>query len=49
VFVTGTVRVPDPVKSRIESEADRNDVSQGVVVKEWMEKAEKFEQMEVRR
>lgn len=40
------VRVPDPVYSRITSEADREDISRGAVVREWMEKAEKFEEME---
>jgi hypothetical protein len=47
--VTETVRVPDPVKRRIESEAERQDVTQGTIVKTWMKNAEKFEEMETRK
>ena len=43
------IRVPDPVYSKATSEAERQDVPRGVVVKEWMEKAERFEEIEVRR
>ena len=39
------IRVPDPVYSKITTEAERQDVSRGVIVKEWMEKAEKFEEV----
>jgi len=42
-----TVKVPDPVYSRIQTEADRQDVANGVVVKEWMEKADRFDELEV--
>ena len=42
------IRVPDPVADRIDREAERQDVARGVVVREWMEKAEKYEQMEAR-
>ena len=42
------VRVPDPVYERISREAEREDVSRGTVIRDWMEKAEKFEQMEGR-
>ena len=42
------IRVPDPVANRIDREAERQDVARGVIVKEWMEKAEKFEEMEAR-
>jgi len=48
VFVTETVRVPDPVYERLEQEADRQDVPRGVIVKEWMEKAEQYEQIKKR-
>lgn len=41
------VRVPDPVYRRIESESDREDISRGAVVRDWMEKAEKYDEMEV--
>lgn len=44
-----SVRVPDPVYSKITSQAERQDVPRGVIVREWMDKAEKFEELEVRR
>ena len=44
-----SIRVPDPVYSRITHEAERQDVPRGVIVREWMEKAEKFDELEVRR
>jgi len=44
--VTEPVRVPDPVYERLTREAESQDVSRGVVVKQWMEKAEKYEQAE---
>jgi len=44
-----TVKVPDPVYSKIQRQAERQDVSMGVVVRDWMDKAEKFEEIEVRR
>jgi len=43
------VRLPDPVYSKATREANRQDVSRGAVIKEWMEKAERFDQMEARR
>jgi hypothetical protein len=42
------IRVPDPVYSKVTTEAERQDISRGAVVREWMQKAEKFEQMEGR-
>jgi len=44
-----SIRVPDPVYSKAQREAERQDVSIGVVVRDWMDKAEKFDEMEVRR
>lgn len=44
-----SIRVPDPVYSRITSQAEREDISRGAVVRDWMEKAEKYEELEVRR
>lgn len=41
-----TVKVPDPVYERIQRESERQDVSYGTIVRDWMDKAEKFEQME---
>lgn len=35
--------------SKLTTEAERKDISRGAVVREWMDKAEKFEEMEVRR
>lgn len=42
------IRVPDPVYSKVTTEAERQDISRGAVVREWMQKAEKFEQVEGR-
>ena len=39
------IRVPDPVYSKATTEAERQDVPRGVVVKEWMEKAEQFDEV----
>jgi len=44
-----TVKVPTPVYERIERQASREDVSMGVVVRDWMDKAEKYDKLEVRR
>jgi len=44
-----TVKVPDPVYSRIERQAEQQDVARGVVVRDWMEKAEKYDELEGRR
>ena len=44
-----SVRVPDPVYSKLTSQAERQDVARGVIIREWMDKAEKFDEMEVRR
>lgn len=46
--MTKSVRVPDPVYKRISAIAEREDISRGAVIKEWMEKADKFEEMEGR-
>jgi len=43
------VQVPDPVYAKISQQAEREDVSRGVVVRDWMVKAEKFDELEVRR
>jgi len=47
--VARTVKVPDPVYERIQRKAEREDVSHGVVVRDWMDKAEKYDELEVRR
>jgi len=44
-----TVRLPDPVYERVTRTAERQDISRGAVVRDWMEKAEKFEELEGRR
>jgi hypothetical protein len=44
-----SVKVPAPVYQRIEQQAGREDVPRGVVVRDWMEKAEKYAEMEARR
>jgi len=46
--VTEPVRVPDPVYEALTIEAETQDVSRGVIVKQWMEKAEKYDQTEHR-
>jgi len=43
------VKVPDPVYRQIEQQAERQDVHYGVVVRDWMEKADRYDEMEVRR
>jgi len=43
-----TVKVPDPVYEKIEQQSDRQDVSMGVVVRDWMNKAEQFDELELR-
>lgn len=40
-----TVRLPDPVYNRIERVAEREDISRGAVVREWMQKAEKYDEV----
>lgn len=44
--VSETIRVPRPVYERIEQQAEQNDVPRGVIVKDWMEKADKYERLE---
>jgi len=43
-----SVRVPDPVYSKLSSKAEREDISRGAVVREWMNKADQFERIEGR-
>lgn len=38
------IRVPDPVYSKATAEAERQDVPRGVIIKEWMETAEEYEE-----
>jgi len=40
------VKVPDPVYERIERISEREDITRGAVVRDWMSKAEKFEEIE---
>jgi len=47
--VSETVRIPDPVYSKATTESERQDVSRGAIIQQWMNKAEKFEEMERRR
>jgi predicted transcriptional regulator len=47
-FVTQSVRVPDPVYEQVSHEAERKDVSRGVIIREWMNKAEQFEEVQHR-
>jgi len=43
-----TIRVPEPVYSKATRQAEREDVARGVIVKQWMEKAERFNEVERR-
>lgn len=47
-YVTKVVRVPNDVYARAEREAERKDVALGVVIMQWMDKADKYEEMETR-
>jgi len=49
LIVAKTIRVPDPVYADIDRQAEREDVSHGTIVRDWKDKAEKFEEMERRR
>ncbi len=40
-----TIKVPDPVYDRITRESERQDVSKGVIVRDWMDKADKYEEV----
>jgi len=48
VFVSKPVRIPDPVFERVEREADRKDVSRGVIIRDWMDKADKYDDLDPR-
>lgn len=48
VVVSKSIRIPDPVYERVTRESERQDVSRGTVVRDWMEKAEKYDEMEGR-
>jgi len=41
-----TVRIPEPVYQRAERRAEQEDVAIGTVIREWAEKAEKYDYME---
>ena len=43
------IRVPDPVYERLSAVSQREDVSRGAVVREWMEKAERFDELDLDR
>jgi len=43
-----TVKLPEPVYSKARSQADRQDVAIGVIIRDWKDKADKFERMERR-
>lgn len=44
--MTETIRVPDPVAERIDRQANREDIPKGAVVRDWMEAADRLEQLE---
>ena len=39
------IRVPDPVYSKATTQAERQDVSRGAIIRDWMEKAERFDEV----
>jgi len=43
-----TVKIPTPVYKRIKRQATNDDVPMGVVVRDWMTKAEKYDELERR-
>jgi len=43
--MTDQVRVPDPVKKRIDAEAERRDIGRGAVVEQWMHKADQLDKL----
>jgi len=43
-----SIRVPGPVYERISTVAQQEDISRGAVVRDWMEKAERFDELEQR-
>ncbi len=47
-LVAKTVKVPDPVYDKIVRQSEREDVSHGTVVRDWMDKAEKYDELEGR-
>jgi len=47
--VARTVRIPDPVYDAVSREANRKDISRGAVVREWKNKADKYDELEDRR
>ena len=42
------VKLPEPVYREVIARSEQNDISPGAVVRDWMDKAEKYEQMEAR-
>lgn len=44
--MTQTLRVPDPVYTRIDQESEERDIPRGIVVKEWMEDSDKLARLQ---
>ena len=40
-----TVKVPKPVKERIDQEADERDIPRAAVIEEWMQKADQLDDL----
>jgi len=47
--VSKSIRVPNPVYERITREAERKDIARGTVVRDWMEKADEYDKLDVQR
>lgn len=47
--MTETVRIPEPVFERVKRESNQKDVPRGVVIRDWMEKADKYDEIETAR
>lgn len=46
--MTKSVKIPEPVYDAAKREAERRDVPMGVVIEGWKDKADKFDELEVR-
>ena len=44
-----SVKVPDPVYRDIKDTAEREDIALGAVVRDWRDKAERYDELEGRR
>jgi len=43
--MSDTVRVPEPVKQRLEREHDERGISRGAIIEDWMQKADAYDEL----